>query len=509
MDAPQSKTAPPGAAGSAGRVRRSLDTLRVKLFLAIAGAHLVLVAVIYLIYSWSFDKGLVDYVNQSEQARLGPIISQLAEGYRQNGDWRWVSEDRERWFNLLREVLGWRVGRRDVREARDGVRSQEDRLPPFFLQSDEGPLPPITIDWRVMLFDADGQVLVQPPGELQELELAVKLPIRVDNRVVGYLGYVPRLRLVQSLESITARQQSRRFGVIGIGMLAAVLLNAALIANWLSRRLRALGQGATALARGDYSTRIPVRGHDELARLAGDFNHLAEALAAAQRGRQQWIADIAHELRTPLTALRAEIEAVQDGVRPLTQTSIASVAQEVQRLTRLVEDLRTLSLSDLGALTYRKAPLVLAECLEDALYTARSAIEAAGLEVRLELDRNVVVEADEDRLAQVFSNLLQNTLRYSDAPARLAIRVAAEGGEARIDWEDSSPGVSDADLPRLTERLYRVDASRSSSSGGSGLGLAIVQAIVSGHGGRMRASHSALGGLHWCIHLPLAANSHA
>src|SRR5690606_12084606 len=217
----------------------------------------------------------------------------------------------------------------------------------------------------------------------QEIELAVRLPIRVGNQVVGYLGYVPRLRLVKSLESITALQQSRRFGVIGIGMLAAVLLNAALIASWLARRLGALGQGATSLARGDYSTRIPIRGHDELARLARDFNYLAEALEAAQRGRQRWIADIAHELRTPLTTLRAEIEAVQDGVRPLTQTSIASVAQEVHRLTRLVDDLRTLSLSDLGALNYRKAPLELAGSIEDALFTGRTAIAEAGLTVKL------------------------------------------------------------------------------------------------------------------------------
>ena len=133
--------------------------------------------------------------------------------------------------------------------------------------------------------------------------------------------------------------------------------------------------------------------------------------------------------------------------------------------------------------------------------------EQAGLDVQLELDRNVMVEADEDRLAQVFSNLLQNTLRYSDAPGRLNIRIGVEGNQARIDWEDSSPGVGDADLPRLTERLYRVDASRSSSSGGSGLGLAIVQAIVSAHGGRMQATQSALGGLRWCILLPLAADS--
>lgn len=537
MTVPEGKARSNRPDGGVGPLRRGLDTLRVKLFLAIAGAHLVLVAAVYLIYGWSFDKGLVDYVNQSEQARLAPVISQLADGYRQHLSWNWVTEDRERWDNLLREVFGWRAGRRDGPRPEprlDGgagagegsippkgrgdpgrERWQESRRPslderiPRPYEGDTGPTPPLTIDWRLMLFDADGQLLIEPLplGYQPDPKDAVRLPIRVDNRDVGYLGYVPRLQQVQSLESIMARQQSQRFGAIGIGMLAAVLIIAAMIANWLARRLRVLGHGATALARGDYTTRIPAQGNDEVARLAGDFNHLAEALEAAQRGRQQWIADIAHELRTPLTALRAEIEAVQDGVRPLTQSSIASVATEVQRLARLVEDLRLLSLSDLGALTYRKEPTHLAEVIGDAIATGRAAIGDARLQVSQDLDEGIVVEADGDRLAQVFSNLLQNTLRYSDAPARLAIRLAREGNEARIDWEDSAPGVSDADLTRLTERLYRVDASRSSNTGGSGLGLAIVQAIISGHGGRMQAGHSALGGLHWRIWLPLGEHA--
>ena len=527
--------------GGAGRLRRVLDTLGVKLFLAIAGAHLVLVMAVYLVYSWSFDKGLVDYVNQAEQARLTPMIEQLADGYRQQGNWRWVADDREVWVTLLRQTLGWRMPRRERereggrdrdrdRGARDAglpsgygpgsaagqgrapasVSGQGERAP---LQSRElrgdaggdraGNTPPLTIDWRLMLLDASQTMLIPfPGGDAGDLERAVKLPIVVDGRTVGYLGYVPRLRLVQSLESITAAQQSRRFGVIALGMFVAVLLNAALISHWLTRRLRALGQGATALARGDYAVRIPAHGHDEIARLAGDFNHLAQALEAAQRGRQQWIADIAHELRTPLTSLRAEIEAVQDGVRPLTRASVDSVAQEVQRLTRLVEDLRLLSLSDLGALTYRKEPVAVATVIGDVLAAARGAIAERGLQVQTGLDASVVVDADADRLAQVFGNLLQNTLRYSEAPARLAIAVRGEGDRARIDWEDSPPGVDEADLPRLTERLFRVDASRSRASGGSGLGLAIVKAIVEGHGGQMTPGRSALGGLRWTLRLP-------
>jgi len=515
----------PGSHSGLGRLRRSLDRLGVKLFLAIAGANLVLVMAVYLIYSWSFDKGLVDYVNQTEQARLTPMITRLAEGYRKNGSWNWLTEDREGWAALLGESLGWRLPRRGWLRAEgedsgstEGRRSIERRYLPFRLTRDEmdrnagrpgsgreATIPPITIDWRVMLFDASQQVLIPYPGARpQDMALAVKLPVRIDGRTVGYLGYIPRLRLVESLESITATQQARRFGVIGIGMLAAVLLNAALISHWLSRRLRVLGQGATALARGDYAARIPARGHDELARLAGDFNHLAQALEAARRGRQQWIADIAHELRTPLTSLRAEIEAVQDGVRPLSRSSIDSIAQEVQQLTRLVEDLRMLSLSDLGALTYHKEPVRLAEVIEDALVAGRAAIAERGLVVSTELDRALAVDADADRLAQVFGNLLHNTLRYSEAPGMLRIRLSREGGRARVDWEDSPPGVSEEDLPRLTERLFRVDESRSRVSGGSGLGLAIVKAIVDAHDGSMQASRSELGGLRWSILLPVS-----
>jgi len=499
---------------AAGGLRRRLDTLGVKLFLAIAGANLVLVMAVYLIYSWSFDRGLVEYVNHTEQARLTPMISRLADGYRKNGDWAWLTEDREAWAALLGESLGWRLPRRGWLRGEDATAPapapDERRYLPFRAGRPETPVqggavPPITIDWRVMLFDAANRVLIPYPGaEPGEMELAVKLPIRVDNRVIGYLGYIPRLRLVRSLESITSVQQSRRFGVIGLGMLAAVLLVAALISHWLSRRLRALGQGATALARGVYSTRISARGHDELARLADDFNHLAQALEAAQRGRQQWIADIAHELRTPLTSLRAEIEAVQDGVRPLNQGSIASFAQEVQQLTRLVEDLRVLSLSDLGALTYRKEPVALAEVLDDALSAGRGAIAARALTLETMLDPAIRVDADSERLTQVFGNLLQNTLRYSESPAQLRVHLQRDAGEARIDWEDSPPGVPAADLARLTDRLYRVDESRARASGGSGLGLAIVKAIVDAHGGRLQASASALGGLRWSIWLPMS-----
>lgn len=352
-----------------------------------------------------------------------------------------------------------------------------------------------------MLLDADGSVLI---GMAERAADAVRRPIAVDGRTVGYLAYVPRLQVVESLERVFSAEQNRRFGAIAIGLLAAVLVNAALIAHWLSRRLNALSAGAAALAQGHYATRLDVHGDDELERLAGDFNRLAGALEAAQQARQQWIADIAHELRTPLTTLRAEIEALEDGVRPLSREGLSSLAQETNQLMRLVEDLRMLSLSDLGALSYHKEPLPLAEVVEDCLASQRAAIHDKPLHVETTLDPALCVDADADRLMQVFGNLLQNTLRYTDAPATLHITLAAEADAAVLRWEDSAPGVPADDLPHLTDRLYRVDGSRARSSGGSGLGLAIVAAIVQAHDGRITAEASPMGGLRWVLHLPLA-----
>lgn len=489
---------------------RWLDTLRVKLFLAIAGANVVLVAAAYLIYSASFDQGLVEYLNRADEARLQPLVMQLAEGYGQHGDWRWVSEDQERWQDLVRNVLGvgrWTRRGPEASGASEVSPGTASSAPPLAASvPDPAALaprqpPPLTIDPRLMLFDAERRVLVGPPERAAQ---AVLKPIEHQGRVVGHLGYVPRLQVVASLEAVFVQQQSRKFAAIALGLLAAVLLNAALIAHWLSRRLKPLHEGAEALARGDYGQRITVHGQDELARLAVDFNLLADALTAARRQRQQWIADIAHELRTPLATLRAEIEALQDGVRPLSQAGVSSLAQEVGQLTRLVEDLRLLSLSDLGALTYRKEKLDLGELIADSLAASGAAMREQGLQLKLQLEPGLFVPADAERLAQVFGNLLQNTLRYSEAPARLEVSLARQGAVALLVWQDSSPGVPEADLPRLTERLFRVDASRARASGGSGLGLAIVKAIVEAHGGRLQAAASALGGLRWDITLPLA-----
>ena len=491
----------PRATASRWRWPARFDSLRIKLFLAIAGAHAVLALATFLVFTWSFDQGFVEYLNRADEARLQPLVARLSEGHRREGGWRWVAEDRKRWFDLVREVLGSRGSRRDDDGAFASLPAAEparSSSQPYGRPSPSDSL--LTIDPRLMLLDAEGRLLV---GRQDMVPDAVRKPIESDGRTVGYLGYVPRLKAVASLEKLYSAQQNRKFAAIAAGMLIAGLAVSAMLAWWLARRIRHLAQGAHALIEGQYQVRIDAPGHDELAQLAQDLNHLAETLEAAQHARRQWIADIAHELRTPLAVLRAEIEALQDGVRPLGMASLGSLAQEVGQLSRLVEDLRLLSLSDTGALTYHKEPLDLSEAVEDCLGAQRGALQDKAFAVTFDGGSHPTVSGDGARLAQLFGNLLQNTLRYTDPPARLQVRVQCEGPHAVVTWDDSGPGVPEADLPRLTERLYRVESSRSRAGGGSGLGLAIAQAIVSAHGGDMVAAASPLGGVRWRVRLPV------
>jgi two-component system sensor histidine kinase BaeS len=272
------------------------------------------------------------------------------------------------------------------------------------------------------------------------------------------------------------------------------------------RPLQELQATTQRLASGDFSARVTVSADDELGRLGQDFNALAQTLERNEQARRRWVADISHELRTPLAVLRAEIEALQDGVRPLERAAIDALHADAVRLGRLVDDLYELSMSDLGALTYRKEPTDVAEILAADVDAFAARYEAAGLALRLDnrLDDASTLRADPHRLSQLFRNLLRNSLQYTDPGGGLGVGLGREDREVVIDFRDTAPGVPDDALPRLFERLYRVDASRSRATGGAGLGLAICRNIVEAHGGRILARPAPEGGLWVQVRLPLA-----
>jgi two-component system sensor histidine kinase BaeS len=481
------------------------DKLHVKLFLAIAGSIGALTLAVYFVFMSSFERGFIQYLNRADGARLDAMIVRLAEGYARESGWSWIANDRERWIALSREALGLPKPQRErsapaptqaaVAPASSDTDARDDRAAAASTRDT-----PLTIDPRLMLFDANRRPLIGRPNAISS---AILKPIVVGSSTVGYLGYVPRPEIIESIEKVYLERQRITFGLIALGMLVAALLLAGGLAYWLSRRIRTLARGTQSLIAGDYHVRLKAPGHDELAQLSRDFNTLAATLQATRTARQQWVADIAHELRTPLAVLRAEIESVQDGVRPLDQTTIDSLANETARLSRLVEDLHTLSMSDVGALTYHKEPTELAEIVADVVDSQRRLLEKKSLAVEMNIDARIRVLADETRLSQVFANLLQNNLRYTDAPGRIAVSGTADGDRVSVTWEDSGPGVPPEDMPRLTERLFRADASRNRASGGAGLGLAIAKAIVEGHGGTLTVRASNRGGLAVDVELPL------
>ncbi len=249
---------------------------------------------------------------------------------------------------------------------------------------------------------------------------------------------------------------------------------------------------------------------DEIGDVERNINQMAEGLQRLEGARRRWLADISHELRTPLTVLRGEIEALVDGVRPLDRPAIESLRQDVLRLGTLVDDLHLLAMSDLEALPCQFGEFDAAAFVRNLAlrHAARAASQGLSLIVDIE-PATLPVCWDDARIEQLLVNLLENSLRYTDSPGRIALVMRGNGTSVAIDLDDSAPGVPPADRSRLFEPLYRADAARSRHRGGSGLGLAICEAIVRSHGGSIVAGVSTLGGLHIHIDLPALAGPSA
>ena len=447
--------------------------LKYQLFLTLLAGGGLLIALLAIVADRSFNRGFLDYVNRLERQRLEPLRAALLEGYERHGDWRWIAARPGEWRALVR----------------DQVEADRRRKRP--------PPPP----GALLLADAERRTLVGRDSPSVSWS-----PLTLDDRIVGYLGDRPLQRVPQGLDRLFAERQRRSFLLGSLALLPLSALLAWLLTTRIVRPLDRLNAAVARIAAGDFGERLPATRRDELGELSRRVNRLAAALESNLVSRRRWLAEISHELRTPVAVLQAELEAVQDGVSPLDESALASLHGETTRLSRLIDDLHDLSLADAGALDYRFARSDLAALVAERLETARGRLREAGLALGVDTASPLFVEADAQRLSQLIDNLLQNSLRYTDAGGRLAVRLERRGDAARLLWADSAPGVPPDDLPRLFDPLYRVDASRRRESGGSGLGLAIVGKIAEAHGGSVRAEASPLGGLAIELLLPLAAD---
>ncbi len=498
----------------------------------------------YLVMLWSFDRGFLDYVNKQDEHKYQAFSQSLASHFKKNGSWQRVTNSGRLWESMLSESfdLPARFGRSErepgfrppgfssrpgPRRNNEGIehpselgadlhRRQGSNGPPDFDGRGHpsgyaegvfgGRPPPMSHDEviRPLLLDKDKNVLHGRVKDIADLKL---FPIKVMNETVGYVGQLKRKELSDKLDLLFVEQQSKAFMFVAVLMVIICVLAALPVAAHFVRPIKRLSLGTQQLISGHYKTVIEVTSKDELGQLSENFNSLANTLKENERARRRWIADISHELRTPLAILKGEIEAIQDGIRSSGPDAIASLHAEVEHLNHLINDLYELSMSDIGALNYQKAEISPLAVLANTVDSFKGEFQSAGISLQfdvteLNLDR-VTLLADAARLKQLFSNLLKNTLRYTDSPGTLLIEAVFSSKELVLNFKDSSPGVNENEISSLFERLYRVESSRNRATGGAGLGLSICQNIVTAHEGSITAKASELGGVWISIILPI------
>jgi two-component system sensor histidine kinase BaeS len=455
-------------------------SISTKLFVAVLAGVLLVILSMGVATSWSFGRGFLGYINEQALERMAPVVPRLASAYAREGSWEFFRNQPDRWFDVMRPEPGEQQAVRDLRTPQ--------------ISDLTGAL------FRIALLDQDKKRVTGYPAIGDD---ALTLPIVVAGETVGWLAVTPFQSVTEAGGERFQEYQLRTSLVMGLFSLLMAMLIAWWIARTLLEPVKRVAAATHRLASGDYSSRVAVASHDEVGQLARDFNQLAYTLERNEQMRREFMADVSHELRTPLSVLRGELEAIEDGVRTLNPATMTSLLGEVGMLSKLVDDLYELSLADVGALTYRKAPCELNQLLEHSVAMYQERLNARPLHVELDLPATPVeVVADANRLQQLFSNLLENAVRYTDAGGTLRISARVERDGVRVDVLDSGPGVSASQLPRLFERFYRGESSRNRESGGAGLGLAICRSIALAHGGSLEADHSPLGGLWLTLRLP-------
>lgn len=414
-----------------------------------------------------FDQFIVDRDRYS-------FVHLLAQHYQANGGWAGVEE-----------VLNHE---RFVEAGPDSHRAA-------WLLVDQG--------GQVILSQGDDQAIVR----LLKYERKWGVPIKVEGNVVGWLIFstYPGRPLPESPEASFLTDMTRAIIYSVLGATAIALLLGFLLARTLTRPIRELTAATRALAKGDLGQQVSVRTRDEMGQLAVSFNQMSADLARASQLRRQMTADIAHELRTPLSLILGYTESLSDGKLPATQETFDIMYDEAQHLSRLIDDLRTLSLADAGELPLNRRPVDPQALLEQAALAYMPQAQRQGVAIELKASSDLPeAEADPGRIEQVLDNLVSNALRYTPAGGRVILSAEADGDSVFLRVQDNGAGIHPEELPYIFERFYRADKSRQRYAKESGLGLAIAKSIVEAHGGSVSVESTLGEGTTFVVALPSA-----
>ncbi len=343
---------------------------------------------------------------------------------------------------------------------------------------------------RLSLYDAKHQFILGEPSN----EQVSYRPILVNDQVVGYLGLKPVLEQDDALSINFFSNQKRYLVLIYIFTFLTSLVAALLLATYFKKPIQRLLDATRELTKGNFQHQVIVKRNDELGDLSNEINELATILDQHETSRRQWVADTSHELKTPLAVLQAQIEAMQDGIRKPTPEHFEAMLRQVTSLKKLTQDLADLAQAEAQQLKCYFAEIDPWSVVLQEIENFKPKFEQADLTI-LATGEGVKLQLDIDRFKQIMVNLLGNSIRYTNAGGEVQVHTMQDADSWTVIVDDSPLGLSDEQIARLGERFYRVDDSRTRSTGGTGLGLALSGKIAQALGGQLTFDHSPLGGL--------------
>lgn len=481
-----------------------MNSLATKLSLAFILVVLIGVAGVSVLIRVETARGFETYLEARGNNYLARVGDSLVDLYQATGDWR------------------------DAQEYLVGLlRSSSDRL---------------------VLADASGRVVADTSGQLlgqqnSSRDALNQTPILVGSRVVGtlyLLSFSPGPTSSQGRgpgagqgrgpgpmagnetgrasapgpQQVTTSLESAYLSSVDRAILTTALVAAlvaigvgVVVSRRITRPLADLAEASQEVASGKLDRRLKVTSQDELGRVALSFNTMAANLQRNEESRRHMVADIAHDLRTPLAVIQGTVDGMLDGVIDTNQPALESIKEEVGILTKLVADLRTLSLAEAGQLKLDRSLVDLLEIAARSTNKVEPIARARGVACSVEgTSPGPIVYVDTDRMAQVLGNLLDNAIRFTPEGGRIRVSVSTGvAGKAILEVTDTGVGISAEDLPHVFDRFYRTDQSRTRKSGGSGLGLAIVKQLVEAHGGRVWAESEQGRGSKFILELPVSS----
>ncbi|MDA0735452.1 MAG: ATP-binding protein [Chloroflexi bacterium] len=288
-------------------------------------------------------------------------------------------------------------------------------------------------------------------------------------------------------------------GLLAVGV--AMILTF-FVSHRILSRVESLSRVSRMAAHRDFSGRAEVTSRDEVGELARTFNSMLEELSRTEELRRNLVADVVHELRTPVTNIRGYVEGIADGVIQPDNATLDSIHSETLLLARLIEDLQDLALAESGQMQLRFQPCNLDSLVRSASNSMQPSTNAKQVGLIVMDSSDIVIDADPQRINQVLRNLLANALMHTPTEGQIQIKTNLQNGNVLVSVKDTGPGIPPEELGHIFDRFYRVDKSRSRSTGGVGLGLTITKHLVEAHDGTIEAFSPEGQGTEFVVTLP-------